>query len=74
MKEIDLNKSMYELTEKYPELIEIMKDMGFYGVVKPIVRNTLGRVTSLSQGCQKQGKDLDEVIQRLEQEGFTVKS
>ena len=74
MKEIELEKSVYELTETYPELISILKEMGFFGVANSVVRNTLGRVTTIPQGCEKQGKDLAEVIKELEKQGFTVKS
>jgi hypothetical protein len=72
MKEIDLKKSVYELTEAYPELIGILKDLGFLGVANPVVRQTLGRMTTIPQGCQKQGKDLNQVIARLQEEGFKV--
>ena len=73
MKEIDLKKSLYELTEAYPELIKILKGMGFFGVANPLVRKTLGRVTTIPQGCEKQKKDLDEVIKELQEAGFEVK-
>ena len=74
MKEIDLKKTVYELTETYPELIGILKELGFLGVANPVVRKTLGRVTTIPKGCEKQGKDLSEVVKRLEEEGFKVKS
>lgn len=74
MKEIDLNKSVYELTETYPELIEVLKELGFLGVVNPVLRKTIGRVTTILQGCEKQGKDLNEVIEKLKEAGFEVKS
>ena len=54
MKKILLNKSIYELTEEYPELINIMKEMGFIGVANPIARNTIGRKMTIPQGCKKQ--------------------
>lgn len=72
MKEIDLRKSVYELTEAYPELIEILKEMGFLGVANPIVRKTLGRMTTIPAGCEKQGKDLNEVLRKLETQGFKI--
>lgn len=74
MKEIDLKKSVYELTEAYPELIGILKELGFLGVANPVVRNTIGRVTTIPQGCEKQKKDLNEVIKKLQEAGFEVKS
>ena len=72
MKKLDLAKSVYDLTEAYPELIDILKDLGFLGVRSPVVRNTLGRVTTIPQGCAKQGKDLDAVVQALKDKGFDV--
>ncbi|MGM0365788.1 MAG: DUF1858 domain-containing protein [Actinomycetota bacterium] len=73
MKEIDLNKSVYQLTEEYPELAGILKEMGFLGAANPVVRKTLGRKTNIIKGSEKQGKDLGEVIKRLEEEGFKIK-
>ena len=73
MKEIDLKKTVYELTETYPELIKILKELGFIGVVNLVVRKTLGRMTTITQGCKKQGKNLNEVIKVLEEKGFKVK-
>lgn len=73
LKHIDLKKNVYELTETYPELIEILKEMGFLGVANPIARKTLGKVTTIPQGCKKQGEDLDEVIKKLKKLGFKVK-
>ena len=72
MKKIDLNKSIYELTEEYPELIEILKDMGFLGVINPLVRKTIGRKTTLSEGIKKQEKDLEEVFQKLKDKDFEI--
>ncbi len=74
MKELDLNKSVFELTEAYPELITILKDLGFFGVANVVARKTLGRVTTIPQGCQKQGQDLAKVVKQLEEAGFKVKS
>ncbi len=72
IKEIDLGKSVYELTEMYPELIPLLKEQGFLGVANPIARNTLGRVTTIPEGCQKQGKDLQIVIEVLKEAGFDI--
>ncbi len=74
MKEIDLKKNVYELTKAYPELIEILKGLGFLGVANPVARKTLGRMTTIPQGCEKQGKDLAEVLKQLEEKGFRIKS
>ncbi|MEW5806512.1 MAG: DUF1858 domain-containing protein [Acidobacteriota bacterium] len=72
MKVIDLKKTVYELTEEHPELIDILAGMGFLGVKNPIMRNSLGRITTIPDGCRKQGKDLKEVIEKLKQAGFDI--
>jgi len=71
---IDLSKSVYELTEQYPELIDILKNLGFLGVRNPITRNSLGRATTIPQGCQRMGMELGEVIKILKEHGFEIKS
>ena len=74
MKEIDLKKSVYELTETYPELIGILKELGFLGVANPVARNTLGRMTTIPQGVEKMKQDLNKVIAKLKESGFEVKA
>ena len=73
MKEIDLSKSLFQITEEYPELIEILKDLGFLGVTNPIARNTMGRATTIPQGSKKMGLELSEVVKKLTEAGFEVK-
>jgi hypothetical protein len=74
MKQIDLNKNVHDLTEQHPELIEILKEMGFLGLTNPIMRATMGKVTSIAQGCKKMGMDLDEVKRVLKEKGFEIKA
>ncbi|MBI2440919.1 MAG: DUF1858 domain-containing protein [Lentisphaerae bacterium] len=69
---MDLTRSVYELTEAYPELIPILKDCGFLGVANPVVRTMLGKVTTLPQACARQGRDLEQVIAALKEQGFAV--
>jgi hypothetical protein len=73
MHELDLTKSVYDLTETYPELIPVLKDMGFLGVSNPIVRRTIGRTTTIPKGAAKQGKEMSEVLKKLEEAGFKPK-
>ncbi|MBI4331544.1 MAG: DUF1858 domain-containing protein [Chloroflexi bacterium] len=73
MKELDLKKSVHDLTAQYPELIPILKELGFVAISNPIARNTVGRVTTVSQGAKKMGLELGEVVKKLEEEGFIVK-
>lgn len=74
MKKIDLARSVFELTESYPELIAILKELGFGPLANPALRATLGKVTTLPQGCARQGRDLAEVVAVLKQHGFEIES
>ncbi|MFC1962655.1 DUF1858 domain-containing protein [Chloroflexota bacterium] len=73
VQDIDLNKNVFDLTETYPELIAILKDLGFPGIANAVARNPPGRVTTIPQGCRKQGKELAEAVKKLEEKGFRVK-
>ena len=70
MKTVDLRKSIYEVTEQYPELIPVLKELGFLGVASPVARSTLGRATTIPQGCKRLGIDLEEVIRALKKMGY----
>lgn len=70
MKEIDLSKSLFEITEKYPELIDVLKGLGFLGVANTVLRQSVGRVTTIPQGCEKLGISLESVKKKLEENGF----
>jgi hypothetical protein len=73
MVEIDPDRSVHDLTEANPGLIPVLKALGFAGVGNSIARNTVGRTVTLRKGCERQGKDINEVIRALAENGFTVK-
>jgi len=70
MKELDLKKSLYEITEQYPELIPVLKDIGFMGVANPLMRTTHGRTMTIPSGCEKLELNLDDVIKTLREKGY----
>ena len=72
MKTIDLNKSLYELTEEYPELIPVLVDIGFGGVANPEMRTSHGKVMTIPLGVEKFGLELDDVAAVLRGHGFEV--
>ena len=41
MKQLDLNKTVAALVEEYPELLDIMAEIGFKEITKPISRRQL---------------------------------
>jgi uncharacterized protein len=74
VKEVSLKENLYDLTERYPELIEVLVEAGFKGVGNPILRTSHGKVMTIPLGCQRAGLELQKVVERLEQAGFRVLS
>lgn len=72
MKEIDLNKSVYEITEEFSEIIEVMVDLGFKDIKNPVIRRTAGRLMTIPQGCKMKGIDFNRVKEALEEKGYVT--
>lgn len=73
LKEIDLNQTLYDLTEEHPELIMVFQEIGLSGVANPSMRTTAGRTVKVIEGIQRHKLTLEEVIKKLELAGYTVK-
>ncbi len=72
MKEIGSDTSLYDLTERYPELIDILVSMGFAGVANPALRQTHGKKMTIKSGLEMLGKDQSEIAATLKEKGFTL--
>lgn len=46
-KVINLNHTVYELYQEYPEILEILKELGFHDIVKPGMLQTAGRFMTI---------------------------
>ena len=71
-KTADLNKTLYELTKEYPELVEILFGLGFMGVKNPVMLETHGKQMTVKTGCGHLGLDPAKVAAALRAAGFTV--
>lgn len=71
-KTVDLNKTLYDLTTEYPELIEVLFDLGFMGVKNPVMRETHGKQMTVKAGCGHLGLDLGQLAAALRAKGYTV--
>lgn len=69
---LDLNIPIYELTAAYPELINILKELGFDKITDPIMMQTAGRIMTIPKGCRMRGVSIDTVKEVCEQKGFTI--
>jgi hypothetical protein len=69
---IDLNKNVNELCKQHPEVMEIMKNLGFESL-SPAMLATAGRFMTIPMGAKMKNLDLDLIIQEFEKRGYEVK-
>lgn len=64
-KKIDLNQSVYDITKTYPEVIDIMVNLGFDEIKKPAMLNSVGRIMTIPKGAKSKGISIPVVIAEL---------
>lgn len=71
---IDLNHTVSQLCTQYPEIKDIMVELGFKDITKPMALATVGKVMTLPKGAAIKGINLADVLAALEAKGFEIKS
>jgi DUF438 domain-containing protein len=71
-KKIDLNKSVYELTKEYPELIDIMAGLGFTEITKKAMINSVGKLMTIPKGAKMKNISMMDVVTALMANGFEL--
>ena len=61
-RKLDLSKTVYDLIQEYPELKDIMIEIGFKDLANPKVLKTVGRVMTIPKGCAVKGIDVPMVL------------
>lgn len=72
-KVIDLSKSVYEICTKDPEVIEIMKEIGFDKITLPGMLSTAGRFMTLPKGAESMKISLDHVKDVFNNRGYEIR-
>ncbi|MFN4223831.1 MAG: DUF1858 domain-containing protein [Fervidobacterium nodosum] len=72
MKVLDFKKSLKEIVEEYPEVVDIMEELGFSEIVKPGMINTVGRVMTIPKGALMRGIDLEKIKETFKAKGFEI--
>ena len=70
---IDLTRSVHDLCKENPEVIEILKELGFDQITNPAMLNTAGRFMTIPKGAVMKGIDLGRIKRELENRGFSIK-
>jgi len=72
-KEIDLSKTVYELCKENPEIINVMKALGFESITNPAMLNTAGRFMTIPKGAVMKGIDLGKIKEEFTKRGYSIK-
>ena len=73
MNNIDINQTIQSLVSQYPDLKDILFDLGFKDIVKPGMLQTVGRFMTLVKGAEIKGISIDLIKQTLNQHGYEIK-
>lgn len=71
-KKLDLDKTVYELTEQYPELVDIMAELGFTEITKKSVLHSVGKIMTIPKGANIKKIPMKDVIMTLMANGFEL--
>lgn len=69
---IDFSQTVYDLTTEYPEIIPLLKELGFEHITKPGMLQTAGRVMTIPNGCRMKDISLDTVREAFQNNGFNI--
>lgn len=72
MKNINLDEPVASLIEKFPNLKNILKDLGFTEITNPLALSTVGKMVSIKKGAKIKNIDLDLIKEKLREEGFNL--
>ena len=71
-KKLDLNKTVYELTQEYPELIEIMAGLGFTEIIKKPMLHSVGKIMTIPKGAKMKNISMMDVVTTLMGKGIEL--
>ena len=69
---LDLDKSVAFLVKEYPEVADIMADLGFTEIKNPAMLASVGRIMNLKKGSQMKKIPMEEIVRAFREKGFEI--
>ena len=69
---LDLNKSVASLVKEYPEVADIMAELGFTEIKNPAMLASVGRIMNLKKGSQMKKIPMEEIVRAFREKGFEI--
>ncbi len=67
---IDLNESVYALCTRHPQLVGILRDLGFSDITKPGMLQSAGRFMTPVKGAALKRIPLERIVAALTESGY----
>lgn len=69
---LDIKKTVFELADEYPEIKEILKNLGFESITNPVMLKTATKVMTIPKAAKMKGIELNTIVEKFRENGFTV--
>ncbi len=69
---LDFNKTVSTLVGEYPEVLNIMSELGFKEITSPMALEMMGSVMTIPKGALIKGIDLEHIVKTFKEKGFVV--
>ena len=69
---LDLDKSVASLVKEYPEVADIMVELGFTEIKNPAMLASVGRIMNLKKGSQMKKIPMEEIVRTFREKGFEI--
>ena len=71
-KKLDLSKSVYDLVKEYPEVADIMKELGFSEITNKVMLNSVGKIMTIPKGAKMKGVSMIDIVGAFMKAGFIL--
>ena len=71
-KQLDLTRSVFELVREYPELVDIMAELGFSEIINAPVLHAVGKIMTIPKGARMKGIPMERIMDSFKAHGFEV--
>ncbi len=72
MKELNLDQTIHSAVKKYPELAEVIAELGFPQVRNAFILSTVGKRLTLQKAIEQSGLEREQIIETLSSKGFSI--
>lgn len=69
---IKINSKIYDIVNEYPEVLDIMAELGFRDITKPGMLQTAGRVMTIENGAKMKRINMERITAEFAEHGYEL--